>query len=323
MKTWRFTGLSFAVMSGLMALVQCEFTPTVTDENSIPGLVYRESFNDIPLNDPDTFTYQGFRSGLYPWGNVLIENEYKTDYINISKTITTLGKTGLPSAKGKTVILGIGGSHAYGIYNGIKNAWLTDPLFGKKLVFANAGTGGKDLPDILDPAASYWSRINKILDSNRVTSSQVQVIFVIEDDFVNKDTTIQRIFTLRDQMISLLETIRPKYPNCKIIYFADRGYAGYSTLTKYDEPKGYLNGWAVKFLVDEYINGLIPETPFINWFEYYWANGTEARWDGLTYLQSDFVAPEFAHLTIQKANTLGAATHLKLKADIGFSNWYK
>ncbi len=53
-----------------------------------------------------------------------------------------------------------------------------DVGFGKKLVFINAGTGGKDLPDIIDPNASYWSRIKKILDSNFVTASQIQIVFL-------------------------------------------------------------------------------------------------------------------------------------------------
>lgn len=307
-------------------LINCNISPSIDEFNSVTAAQMRdkEAINgqNIPLNDPEIFFFNGLSSGLYPWGNALIENDYKTNYINISKTITPLDKKGNPSFKGKIVMLGIGGSHAYIVYNGIKNAWLSDAGFGKNLVFANAGTGGKDLPDILDPGASYWQRIVKVLDSNRVKSSQVQVIFIIEDDFVNRDTTIQRAYAIKDQYITLLTTIRSKYPNCKMILVADRGYAGYSTLSKYDEPKGYLNGWAVKFVVEDFINGTIPQMPFINWFEYYWANGEEPRWDGLTYLSSDFVAPEFAHITTQKANELGIVTHAKLKADAGVVNWY-
>jgi len=278
---------------------------------------------NIPLNDPEFFTYNGLSSGLYPWGNDLIDNQYNTNYLAVSSSIQPLNKEGVPGSKAKTVILGIGGSQAYRLFSGIRNAWSSDPGFGKKLVFANAGTGGKDLPDIIETNASYWKRVIKVLDSNKVNNLQVQVIFIVEDDFINRDTTIQRAHTINGQFQTLLNTIREKFPNVKLVLFADRGYSGYSTLSKYDEPKGYLNGWAVKLVAEDYINGNIPSVPFVNWYEYYWANGEEPRWDGLTYLISDFEAPEFAHYTVDKCNALGVVTHNKLKTDPGCSNWYK
>lgn len=152
---------------------------------------------------------------------------------------------------------------------------------------------------------------------------QVQIIFCIEDDFKNSDNTIQRAYTIKDQYVTLLSTIRTKYPNTKLIFVGDRGYNDYAVLTKYKEPKGYLNGWAVKFLVEDYANNLLPQYPFVNWLDYYWANGAEPRWDDLTYLQTDFTAPEYSHLTPEKSNALGLVTHGKFKQDAGAMYWYK
>lgn len=323
MKALRSRLILGAMVLVILVSPQCNITPSLNEIDNFQTIDLRESFGDIPLNDPESFTYNGINSGLYPWGNQLISNNYKTNYINTSKAIRPLNSSGLQAKDGKIAILGIGGSNQFIVYNGIKNAWLNDVGFGKKLVFINAGTGGKDLPDIIDPNASYWSRIKKILDSNFVTASQIQIVFCIEDDFKNSDTSFQRAYSIRDQYINLLNTITIKYPNVKLIFIGDRGFNGYATLPKYNEPRGYLNGWAVKFLVEDYVNGILPQYPFINWLEYYWANGAEPRWDGLTYLQSDFTAPEYTHLTPEKANALGLVTHGKLKQDAGALYWYK
>jgi hypothetical protein len=88
------------VILGAMVLIlsislQCNITPSLDEINSFQKVELRESFGDIPLNDPESFTYYGINSGLYPWGNQLISNEYKTNYVNTSKAIRQLYSSGL------------------------------------------------------------------------------------------------------------------------------------------------------------------------------------------------------------------------------------
>lgn len=297
--------------------------PSIDELSTTAVINARISVGDIPINDLDSFTYFDNNGGLYPWGNYLIENAFKTNYIKTSKNIRPMDSVGLFSKSGKIVILEIGASNPFKLFEEIKNAGLADINFGKNLVYINGGTGGKDLPDVIDITASYWVHLQKLLDSNLVTAAQVQVIFCIEDDMTNFDTTINRAYQLRDKYIEMLVTIRIKYPNCKLMLIGDRGYNDYATLPKFSEPKGYLNGWAVKFLIEDYIDGLLPQYPLLNWMDYYWANGETPRWDGLDYFMTDFLAPDYVHYTEEKAAELGAMTHARLKADQGCLFWYK
>lgn len=276
---------------------------------------------DIPINNPSSFIYAGQSSGLYTWGNQLIANSYKTDYINANQEIKTLNSLGVSSVNGKIGILQIGGSNPGILFNGIEHARLNDAGFGSKLTFVNAGLNSMDLSNMLSPAAQYWSTVQTLLSQKGINSSQVQVLFCVQDNLTNSDTKFSRAVSLKYDYITLLNTVRTKFPNCKVFLIGDRGYTGYSTDPRHKEPIGYLNGWGVKLFVQEYSNGVMPEYPFVNWLDYYWANGTTDRFDGLDYEHTDFNGG--IHFTEAKANELGLATHNRLKMDIGTLNWYK
>jgi len=305
----------------MLFFTQCSISPSL--EEPVQQVSLRTSHSNIPLNDPTTFFYEGTSSGLYPWGNSLIFNDYRANYITSSKAIKAMNQYGVVKKSGKVVILGLGGSNPSKMYESMKTSILAQYPFGKSLVMVNGAIGGKDLPDILNPDASYWTTVGRLLDSANVTPTQVQVIYCIQEDFVNQDTTFARALAIKESYLLLLDVIRLKYPNCKMFLVGDRGYNDYATLAKYWEPTGYLNGWAAKFLVQEYVDGLLPQYPFVNWLDYYWANGTEPRWDGLTYNFSDFLSPIYAHLTDEKINALATSTHNKLKIDAGAKFWYK
>ena len=86
-----------------------------------------------------------------------------------------------------------------------------------------------------------------------------------------------------------------RYPNLKIIYVSSRSYAGYSTdENRAPEPSPYETGFAVKWLVEDAMNGLIPG-PWVGWGPYLWTDGVHARSDGLTWqcadLQDDGLHP--------------------------------
>ena len=291
-----------------------DFKPPIPDQSEI---------QNIPLNDPDEFVFEGLNSGLFPWGNTLINNQYNTDYINVCKSLGDLSLIENPEEKEPIVILTLGPSNPHKIFEGIKYAQMEDPGFGENIRYVNGAIGGIDFNDILNPAGPYWTQVDSTLQSQNISASQVQVIFCIEDDLLNQDTTILRAYQLKENYINLLEEIRSKFPNCILFLAGDKGYNNYSSEERFAEPKGYLNGWAIKLLLEDYINGYMADYPFIYWLDYYWANGITPRWDGLTYALSDFNAPDYIHLTTEKANELGRATHEKLKSDPGARYWYK
>lgn len=289
------------------------------------GSCSKENISDgpVPLNDPELFTYNGLQSGLYPWGNEPQDNAFESNYMAACGLVKSLSDNNLVAAQNKVVVLGIGGSNPGIIFDGFIHAQQNDPGFGQNLLFLNGGIESQDFSNLLNPQDNYWSQMTNLLSSNHVSASDVSVIFCIEDNLSLRDTSFQRALDLKANYISLLDIIRDKFPNCKLMLLGDRGYSGYSTDPKHQEPVGYLNGWAVKMVIADYINNALPQYPVVNWLDYYWANGETPRWDGLTYSETDFHAPDYVHFTQEKADALAASTHARLKADPGASLWYR
>ncbi len=282
-----------------------------------------EVTDQTPLNVPNEFNFEGVESGLYPWGNEMISNTYKTNYINICKEIKPLNNDGNADNNGKVVALGIGASNPSIMFDGLLAAQRGDSNFGDDFVFVNGAINAQDLFKILSPNSDYWTNVKTILSNSGYTEKSVQVIFCIEDNLKNKNLSIQRAHDLKQDYIDLHDLIRKRFPNCKLFLVGDRGYSGYTTEPKHAEPVGYLNGWGVKLFVEEYVNGNLPEYPFVNWLDYYWANGEENGPTGISYKMSDFKGPSYIHITQNKANELMSDTHSKLKTDVGAKYWYK
>ncbi len=295
-------------------------TDELVQENE--ALSYEKNAGNKPINSPVLFSYHGYQSGLFSWGNILIANTYKTNYLNANMAIKALDAAGNVNINGKIGILEIGGSNPAIIYEGLQKNQANDPGFGSKLTFVNAGMNAMDLSDILKPTTDYWDNVATFLTTNGLTAAQVQVVFCIEDNLKNDDITFTRTTSLQSDYVALLDFIRTKYPNCKLFLVGDRGYSGYSTDPRHKEPIGYLNGWGVKLFVQQYSDGLLPLYPVVDWLDYYWANGETPRFDGLTYSREDY-RPGYIHFTDEKAEELGVATHARLKTDVGTSYWYK
>jgi len=107
-----------------------------------------------------------------------------------------------------------------------------------------------------------------------------------------------------DYEAQLGETIRAaksRYPNLKQVFLSTRIYAGYSTVGLSPEPYAYEYGYSAKWLIEAQIQqerGNAPDpvagdmslttAAWTAWGTYLWANGSTARSDGTTWLQSDF-----------------------------------
>jgi hypothetical protein len=89
------------------------------------------------------------------------------------------------------------------------------------------------------------------------------------------------------------------FPNLRLCYLSSRTYAGYASPDAVSpEPQAYENGFSVKWLIENQING-DPElnfdpasgpvrAPLLLWGPYLWADGVVPRGDGLTWLEQDF-----------------------------------
>ena len=75
-----------------------------------------------------------------------------------------------------------------------------------------------------------------------------------------------------------------------MIYLSSRIYAGYASANLHPEPYAYQSGFSVKWLIEDYINGNLPEdVPWLAWGPYLWADGTTPRSDGLIWECDDVI----------------------------------
>jgi hypothetical protein len=96
---------------------------------------------------------------------------------------------------------------------------------------------------------------------------------------------------MKEKFKLALNITKSKFPNAKLCYLASRIYGGYDETLGHPEPYAYYQGWAVKELIEDQING-DPEltytgegakAPWLSWGSYLWADGVSPRSDGLTW----------------------------------------
>jgi hypothetical protein len=104
---------------------------------------------------------------------------------------------------------------------------------------------------------------------------------------------------LRDDLSAIVKQVKESYPNVRLIYLSSRIYGGYSLIPLSPEPFAYEDGYAVRWLIEDQIDGggvNYDIAPVLVWGPYLWADGTNPRSDGLIWtcddLMSDGVHPE-------------------------------
>src|SRR5437867_10806908 len=100
--------------------------------------------------------------------------------------------------------------------------------------------------------------------------------------------------------------MKGRFPNLQMVYLSSRTYGGFATTPLNPEPYAYESGFAVKWAIQEQIEGR-PRTrlnpvqalgpvlaPWMAWGPYLWANDGKDRGDGLTWVREDF-GPDGTH----------------------------
>ena len=105
---------------------------------------------------------------------------------------------------------------------------------------------------------------------------------------------------LQRALRSIVEILRTKFPQLKLVYASSRTYGGYSESDLSPEPIAYESAFAVKWLIEERINDPSSERsmPWVSWGPYLWADGLTPRSDGFTWERSDF-GPDGVHPSAQ------------------------
>ena len=246
----------------------------------------RTSVGYVPLKDLGTGSYQGFGGGLYSSGANAPSGRYLSDGKEAARQVVPRGPDGSRSAGGQIVLLSIGMSNTTQEFQAFMRATSADRSVSSRVRLVDGAQGGQDVEEIKDPSAMYWSRIDQRLAQARVTARQVQVAWVKQA--VARET---RLFPedargLQESLRSVISILRARYPNLKLVYLSSRTYAGYATTPLNPEPYAYQSGFAVKWLIQERINGRI-RGPWLGWGPYLWTDGTNGRKDGLVWTCDD------------------------------------
>lgn len=253
----------------------------------------------IPLNELGTNLWKTFPGGLYPNGLNTRPQKHESEGQAIAKTLIPLDSFGQADpSNGKIVLLSIGMSNATQEFSAFKI--LADSFRNKnpKLLVVDGAQGGQTASVIKNPAANFWNVVNQRLFQQKVNGTQVQAVWLKEANANPTAAFPKHAEDLKNDIKVIVQILKQKYPNLKLLYLSSRIYAGYANTSLNPEPYAYESGFSIKWLIEEQINGDTSlsyqggsiKSPWLSWGPYLWAKGATPRADGLTWLPTDFAA---------------------------------
>ncbi len=284
-----FTALSAALLSTTALAQNCAGT----------------SVGFTPLNDLGPATYLGSQGGLYPAGSNLRPPAHDLAGRSIAASMIPLDSAGNPDPQGAVVLLSIGMSNTTQEYSAFVNLSATFPNLHPRLRIIDGAQGGQHAEIIVDPTANFWTVINQRLAQAGLTPAQVQAVWIKQAVPGPATSFPPGSFPAHPQHLQSLlaaisQIVKDKFPNCRQGFLSSRIYAGYATTALNPEPYAYDSAFAVKWLVEDQINGapalnFTPSAgavvaPWLAWGPYMWADGITPRSDGLTWACSDYQA---------------------------------
>ena len=124
-------------------------------------------------------------------------------------------------------------------------------------------------------------------------------------------------------MRSIVEILRTKFPQLKLVYVSSRTYGGYSESDLSPEPIAYESAFAVKWLIEERINNSSANRsiPWVSWGPYLWADGLTPRSDGVVWERGDF-EPDGVHTSAQGALKEATMLFEFFQKDTAAKHWF-
>jgi PKD repeat protein len=270
-----------------------------------------ETSGNIPLPDLGTGTYQGFQGGLYPNGANTRPAQHEAAGLALANQVKPLDAAGNLDTRGGTIALvSIGLSNTTAEFgNGGDTAFKpradADPSKGARVTIVDGAQGGKDAAAWTNPNDEAWTILAQRLSAAGVSPAQVQVVWLKHafDTPKNYGAFPAHAQALQAAMETILRTLKVRYPNLQIAYLSSRTRA-YTDSGINPEPYAYEASFAVQWTIADQINGTgnlnfdaskgAVVAPYLSWGPYLWADGTNPRSDGFTWLCSD-LQTDFTH----------------------------
>ncbi len=244
------------------------------------------------LTDLGSAQYQSFAGGLYPDGENSRPSVYEDAGVTLGMTVQALDEDGISSPSGKIGMISIGMSNASREFLQFIRLANADARKNPRLLMIDAAQNGADATKIAVPSGNYWKHVGRQLRSGGITVAQVQVVWLKTALAHEARSFPENARVLQESLWVIVEILRAKFPQLKLVYLSSRTYGGYSDTDLSPEPIAYESGFAVKWLIEECIKSQSPDRsrPWLSWGPYLWANGATPRSDGLIWERSDVEA---------------------------------
>ncbi len=276
-----------------------------------------------PLTDLGSAEYLGFAGGLYPNGKNSRPSAYEDAGVALGATVQPVDSDGKPSTSGKIVMVSIGMSNASREFSQFIRLADADARKNPSLVMIDAARNGAAATQIAVPFGDYWIHVDHQLQRCEVSTAQVQVVWLKTAlaheprGFPGNARLLQR------KLRSIVEILRTKFPQLKLIYVSSRTYGGYSESDLSPEPSAYESAFGVKWLIEERIDNPSPERsiPWVSWGPCLWADGMTPRSDGLIWERSDF-EPDGVHTSARGALKVATMLLEFFQKDTAAKPWF-
>ena len=310
--------------------------------------------NFPPINDlgsatwTNTWNGNALQGGLYPNGSNSIPAAHQAAGISLASQIQPLDTAGNPSANGKIVLLSIGLSNTNIESCEFDSLANLDACKNSKVVCVNGAQGGAAAACIaINPPPSpcgstaynnYWgSKSNPVgvygalVTAGGSRPKQVQAVWFKETNPATLYSTQQQFYdSLTAQLKRILKEMVTRYPNIKVCYISSRISARYADPASQlnPEPYAYIQGWAVKKVIEDQISGNLPYAgpnrvaPWISWSPYLWSDGNIPRQDGFSWTCPNDFAKDGTHPSLSGARTVGNLLLCFFKNDPTTYPWF-
>ncbi len=253
---------------------------------------------NIPLPTLGQGTYQGFEGGLYP-GGLNTPPEAHAEAARLQReAFEPLDVHGKPDPQS-----GLIGVIAVGMSNTTQEFKVFERYADLKVdrsphvVLVNGAHGGQAADVIADPDADYWALLDGKLQAAGVAAPQVQGCWIKQAQTDPLSEFPAHAQDLQADLKQIVQILRDRYPNLRACFLSSRIYGGYSARPDRGEPLSYETGFAVKWLIEDQINGAPElnfdpdqgpvEAPLLLWGPYLWADGINQSETGLRWLRFD------------------------------------
>jgi hypothetical protein len=292
-----------ALLVAVVLLIVVQALPGIAREHERPARAdcSRTSIGAVPLIDLGAESYQGAQGGLYPGGSNAVPADHEALGLFMASQIEPLDEGGNPDPNGTIVLVSLGVSNTKMEFGDFMT--IAEGSTAPNVVLVNASQPGKPISSWVDPNDRPWNGVDGALRQAKVSGAQVQAAWIKIPERITSFDELEPFpvdaETYQAEFVQVIRNAKERYPNLKVAYLSSRIYGGYDPNARPNpEPMAYQNGFAVKWTIEQQINGN-PElnadarrgpvvAPWLAWGPYMWADGTTPRSDALLWECPDF-----------------------------------